>query len=134
MKKLTKVIPLRWNDFDVLGHVNNVRYFDFMQDARVSLVESMALSKADIADIGHVVARQEIDYLKAIPMEAVSVTVQVSVDKVSGASYELSYEISDGSGLVYAKASTVMVTFDVKGDCVVRIPENIRAALETYCK
>ena len=61
MNSLVKVIPLRWNDFDVLGHVNNVRYFEFMQDTRVALVERMNLSKADLSEIGHVVAHQEID-------------------------------------------------------------------------
>ncbi len=50
MNSLVKVIPLRWNDFDVLGHVNNVRYFEFMQDTRVALVEKMNLSKADISE------------------------------------------------------------------------------------
>ncbi len=132
MNTLIKVIPLRWNDFDVLGHVNNVRYFEFMQDARVALVEKMELSKKDIAETGHVVAHQEIDYLKAIPMDATSVTVQIFVTKIGGASYDLAYEISDGAGLIYAKASTVMVTFDVKQDSVVRIPDGIRTALESF--
>ncbi|MEN9692454.1 MAG: hypothetical protein RLZZ330_98 [Actinomycetota bacterium] len=130
MNALLKVIPLRWNDFDVLGHVNNVRYFEFMQDARVSLVDKMQVSKTDLADIGHVVAHQEIDYLKPIPMEATEITVEVFVSKIGGASYDLNYEISDGHGLIYAKASTVMVTFDVKADSVVRIPDHIRQALE----
>jgi acyl-CoA thioester hydrolase len=134
MNSLVKVIPLRWNDFDVLGHVNNVRYFEFMQDTRVALVERMNLSKADLSEIGHVVAHQEIDYLKAIPMDATSVSVQIHVEKVGGASYDLTYEISDGEGHLYAKASTVMVTFDVKSDSVVRIPDNIRTALESFTK
>lgn len=134
MNSLVKVIPLRWNDFDVLGHVNNVRYFEFMQDTRVALVERMNLSKADLSEIGHVVAHQEIDYLKAIPMDATSVSVQIHVEKVGGASYDLTYEISDGAGHLYAKASTVMVTFDVKSDSVVRIPDNIRTALESFTK
>lgn len=129
MSSLRKVIPLRWNDFDVLGHVNNVRYFEFMQDARVSLVETMNLTKSDLADIGHVVAHQEIDYLKPIPMDTTEITVEAFVEKIGGASYDLAYEISDGNGLIFAKSSTVMVTFDVKADAVVRIPENIRAAL-----
>jgi acyl-CoA thioester hydrolase len=134
MNSLVKVIPLRWNDFDVLGHVNNVRYFEFMQDTRVALVERMNLSKADLSEIGHVVAHQEIDYLRAIPMDATSVSVQIHVEKVGGASYDLTYEISDGEGHLYAKASTVMVTFDVKSDSVVRIPDNIRTALESFTK
>ncbi len=134
MNALVKVIPLRWNDFDVLGHVNNVRYFEYMQDARVALVEKLNISKAELAEIGHVVARQEIDYLKAIPMDATSVSVEISIDKIGGASYNLSYLISDGAGHIYAKASTVMVTFDVKSDSVVRIPDNLRAAFEAFSK
>jgi acyl-CoA thioester hydrolase len=105
-----------------------------MQDTRVALVERMNLSKADISEIGHVVAHQEIDYLKAIPMDATSVSVEIQVEKVGGASYNLTYEISDGEGHLYAKASTVMVTFDVKSDSVVRIPDNIRTALESFTK
>lgn len=134
MSGLAKVIPLRWNDFDVLGHVNNVRYFEFMQDARVALVEKLNLSKADIAEIGHVVAHQEIDYLKPIPMSATSVSVDVKIETIGGASYTLAYEISDGAELVYAKASTVMVTFDVKSNSVVRIPDQIRTAFEALQK
>ena len=129
MSTLRKVIPLRWNDFDVLGHVNNVRYFEFMQDARVGLVERMQISKSDLAEIGHVVAHQEIDYLKPIPMDATEIVVDAFVTKIGAASYDVSYEISDGNGLIYAKSSTVMVTFDVNADSVVRIPESLRQEL-----
>lgn len=134
MSGLTKVIALRWNDFDVLGHVNNVRYFEFMQDARVALVESLNLTKADIAEIGHVVAHQEIDYLKPIPMTANQVSVNVTIESIGAASYNLSYLITDGSELIYAKASTVMVTFDVESNSVVRIPDHIRVAFEALQK
>lgn len=134
MSSLVKVIALRWNDFDVLGHVNNVRYFEFMQDARVALVENLNLSKADLAQVGHVVAHQEIDYLKPIPMTTTEIFVTVSIESIGGASYNLSYEIGDGADMLFAKASTVMVTFDVNKDSVVRIPDHIRNAFEGLLK
>ena len=134
MSSLVKVIALRWNDFDVLGHVNNVRYFEFMQDARVALVENLNLSKADLAQVGHVVAHQEIDYLKPIPMTATQIYVTVSIESIGGASYNLLYEIGDGADTLYAKASTVMVTFDVNKNSVVRIPDHIRNAFEGLLK
>ncbi len=32
--------PLRWADLDVLGHVNNVRYVDYLQEARSALLRA----------------------------------------------------------------------------------------------
>ena len=32
------VCPLRWADLDLLGHVNNVRYVDYLQEARLDLL------------------------------------------------------------------------------------------------
>jgi len=34
--------PLRWADLDLLGHVNNVRYVDYLQEARVDLMRTHA--------------------------------------------------------------------------------------------
>ncbi len=33
--------PTRWADLDLLGHVNNVVYVDYLQEARVDLVRTM---------------------------------------------------------------------------------------------
>ena len=32
--------PIRWADLDLLGHVNNVRYVDYLQEARVDLMRA----------------------------------------------------------------------------------------------
>jgi len=31
----TSLQPLRWADMDMLGHVNNVAYFRYMEQARI---------------------------------------------------------------------------------------------------
>ena len=33
--------PLRWADLDLLGHVNNVIYVDYLQEARVDMMRSL---------------------------------------------------------------------------------------------
>lgn len=128
------VIPLRWGDFDALAHVNNVRYFDFMQDARVSLVHEFGLPKSSLTEIGHLVARNEIDYLKPIGVNDHAVAVEIWINRFGGASYDVLYEISDDAGVVCARAKSVMVTVDMATEAVIRIPDDVRAAMERFAE
>ena len=34
--------PVRWADLDLLGHVNNVVYVDYLQEARVDFMRSLS--------------------------------------------------------------------------------------------
>ena len=34
--------PMRWADLDLLGHVNNVTYVDYLQEARVDMLRAHA--------------------------------------------------------------------------------------------
>jgi acyl-CoA thioester hydrolase len=129
MADLELSIALRWNDFDALQHVNNVRYLEFMQDGRVALFTGMGLDRSYLQRVGHFVARTEIDYLIPIPMDQESVKLLIWVEKIGGASYDLGYEILDAAGQVCAKAKTVMVTVEMDTNTVTRIPEDIRQKL-----
>lgn len=122
-------IPLRWNDFDSLGHINNVRYLEFMQDGRVALFTSMGLEREYLQQVGHFVARTEIDYLAPISMAESEIELVMWVEKVGGASYDLGYEVKDKAGKICAKAKTVMVTVEIATNTVTRIPDDIRAEL-----
>ena len=126
------VIPLRWGDFDALGHVNNVRYLDFMQDARVSLVHEFGLPKSSLTEIGHLVARNEIDYLRPIDMDDHRITVEVWISRFGGASYDVRYEVLDEDGTVCARARSVMVTVDMASEAVIRVPDEVRAAMSAF--
>ena len=33
--------PLRWADLDLLGHVNNVTYLDYVEEAREALFDGL---------------------------------------------------------------------------------------------
>ena len=60
--------PLRWADLDLLGHVNNVTYVDYLQEARVDLFRTHAPGQSapdDLAE-GVVVVRHEVTYVSPL--------------------------------------------------------------------
>ncbi|MEY4323762.1 MAG: hypothetical protein RL410_1543 [Actinomycetota bacterium] len=126
MKHFEHQVQLRWSDYDPMQHVNNVVYLEYMQDARVGLIEAMGISRVSLNEVGHFVARTEIDYILPIPMDITHITVRVWVEKIGGASYDVAYEFVDDKGTLYAKAKTVMVTVDVSTGTVIRVPEHAR--------
>ena len=54
--------PVRWADLDALGHVNNVVYVDYLQEARVDMFRSHAGLPAREMEDGLVVARTQVRY------------------------------------------------------------------------
>ena len=123
-------VQLRWSDFDALRHLNNVSYVEFMQDARFALLESLNLGAEHLVEIGHVVAHNEIDYVRPVGMNIRELIVDVKVEHVGGASYKLAYTFLDESGKEYANARTVMVQVESSSGAVVRISDELRARLE----
>ena len=132
MPAFEHTVQLRWGDFDALQHVNNVRYFDFMQDARVGLVSATGIPRSELAVVGHFVAHNEIDYIAPIGMEQTHIIVRLWIAAVKGASYELGYEFVDAQGTLYAKAKTVMVTVLMETQSVIRIPDDLRDAFAQF--
>lgn len=125
-------VQLRWADFDAMAHVNNTAYFEFMQDARVSLIQEMGHGRSSLQRISHFVARNEIDYIKPIEMDDHDVIVELWVSRFGGASYDVSYEILNERGEVCAKAKSVMVTVEVATGTVIRVPDEVREALAGF--
>ncbi len=125
-------VQIRWGDYDALRHVNNVKYFEFMQDARVGLIEALGIPKASLATVGQFVVRNEIDYLAPIGLDVSQIVVKIWVTRIGGASYNLDYEFLGENKEIFAKAATVMVTVDMATNTVIRIPEEQRELLARF--
>ena len=125
-------VQMRWADYDPMQHVNNVVYHEFMQDARVGLIEAIGLDRRALNVVGHFVARTEIDYIAPIGMGVPSITVKLWIDRLGGASYDVLYEFLDDEGTVYAKAKTVMVTVEMATNSVIRLDEAMRELLTKF--
>ncbi|MPZ96278.1 MAG: acyl-CoA thioesterase [Propionibacteriales bacterium] len=104
---------VRWSDVDRYGHVNNVKYFEYVQEARVAFMS--ALAEDTLVDLRggstFVVARQDVDYKRPILFRSEPYQIETVVTKVGTSSYHLQAEILDGD-LLLARARTVVVAFD----------------------
>ena len=92
MARFTYPCPMRWSDMDAYGHVNNVRFLTYLEEARVEMIFNLTQDGAasDLSS-GVVVARHEIDYLAPLVHRADPIPIDVWVTRIRAASFELAF-------------------------------------------
>jgi len=100
-------LAVRWSDLDSYGHVNNVKYYDYIQEARIALVGD----RLGWEESGRwLVVRQDLDYHRPIDFRIAPYEVVTAVAGVGNRSITLTAEIRDPAGeMTFATARTVMV-------------------------
>src|SRR5688500_8236948 len=88
---------MRWADLDMLGHVNNVVYVGYLQEARVDMLRTHGARQhshaaEDLAE-GVVVVRHEVTYLRPLTFSFRPVSIECWVTEVRAASFTMAYEI-----------------------------------------
>jgi acyl-CoA thioester hydrolase len=112
---------------DAYGHVNNVVFLRYLEEARIDF-----LFRPDKEfQQGSVVARHEIDYKRQLVHRHAPVDIELWVTEIRAASFTLSYEVKDGDQ-VYVRASTVIVPFDFEAQRPRRITAEEREFLQEY--
>ncbi len=128
--------PLRWADMDMLGHVNNVTYVDYLQEARVDMFAKAAPMRGgeDLAE-GVVVVRHEVEFVAPLVYRREPVAVESWVTQVRGASFALDYEIFDEAAdarRVYLRATSVLAPYVFADERPRRITPPEREVLERF--
>ncbi|MGQ4350794.1 acyl-CoA thioesterase [Streptomyces sp. SAS_275] len=119
--------PLRWADMDAYGHVNNVVFLRYLEEARIDF---LFRPEKDFKQ-GSVVARHEIDYKRQLVHRHAPVDIELWVTQIRAASFTIAYEVKDPDQ-VYVTASTVIVPFDFEQQRPRRITSDERDFLESY--
>lgn len=120
---------VRWSDVDVFGHVNNVKYFEYVQEARIDFMHSLAEDSLS-GDSTWVVARQDVEYKRPMLFRAEAYQIKTAVTRIGRSSYELQADIVDGAELM-SRARTVVVAFDQATQRSRAMTAAERAALES---
>ena len=126
--------PLRWADLDELGHVNNVVYVDYLQEARVDLLRALGrdLGEDDDGSEGVLVVRHEISYLSPLVLGGGDLHVECWISEVRAASFTVAYELfhpDEGGRRVYARATTLLTPYVFATGRPRRLREDERSAL-----
>ncbi|PWN01447.1 thioesterase [Nocardioides silvaticus] len=134
--------PIRWADLDLLGHVNNVRYVDYLQEARVDLLRAHRWSGSSDADATEdlvdaiIVSRHEVTYRAPLLFGPRPVLIECWVTELRVGSFTLAYELfhedEAGERTVYLEASTVLAPYRFDIESPRRLTPEERAALEVY--
>ncbi|MEE4542063.1 thioesterase family protein [Streptomyces sp. V4-01] len=124
--------PLRWADMDAFGHVNNVAFLRYLEEARIDFMFRLAPGEGSASFTGgSVVARHEIDYLRPLVHRHEPVTVETWVTDITAASMTVRYEVKDPE-VLYARAATVVVPYNLQAQRPRRITPEEKEFLERY--
>jgi acyl-CoA thioester hydrolase len=124
--------PLRWADMDAYGHVNNVVFLRYLEEARIDFMFRLPPGEEGTSfSGGSVVARHEIDYLRPLTHRHEPVTVETWVADINAASATVRYEVKDEQ-TVYARAATIVVPYNLAEQRPRRITVEEKAFLEQY--
>ncbi|HEY0891115.1 MAG TPA: thioesterase family protein [Nocardioides sp.] len=134
--------PMRWADLDMLGHVNNVVYADYLQEARVDLLRlhSATGGQTDRLAEGVVVVSHRVQYVAPLLFDLAgsSVSVEVWVTEIRAASFTLAYEVfqqprqAGEERTVFLRATSVLTPYVFATEQPRRLTAEERAGLEAY--
>lgn len=114
---------------DALGHVNNARFFTYLEEARLAWFESLAEPWFD-DDSGPVVARAGCDF--RVPLTRTgTIKVNTRASRIGGSSLTLASEITGAAAddTVYATAEVVLVWVDRRTGRPRALPDGVLASL-----
>ena len=130
-KKLTHemVIPIRWGDMDVMGHVNNTVYFRYMEIARIEWMARIGAAPNPHGD-GPVIVNAFCNFMRQLeyPGDLLARHYVASPGRSSFDTF-ITLERADAPGVVCAEGGATTVWVDFKAQKSAPLPDWLRAIL-----
>lgn len=105
-----KRIEIRWTDLDMLGHLNQAVYHEYLEEARGALLEQLGV----LGDFAFVLVRVELDYRHEVRKDHGHVEVLVRVEAVGRTSITVRNTILLPDATVAAEGIAVLVAWDTE--------------------
>jgi acyl-CoA thioester hydrolase len=125
----TMSIEVAWGDMDALGHVNNARYFTYLESARIAFLAPFDdIMPLPGSTTGPILAYIDCQFLVPVTFPD-EVMVGSSVAEIGNTSIGITQEIcSIRHDRTVAQSKTVVVLIDYRTGEKVRVPDPVRAA------
>ena len=126
---LETVIPIRWGDMDVMGHVNNTVYFRYFEIARIEWWQRIGCTPNPGGE-GLVIVNAFCNFIKQLefPGEVLARHFVANPGRTSFDTY-VSLERTDTPGVTYASGGAKSVWVDFPKQKSAPIPDWLRAHL-----
>lgn len=121
-------IPIRWGDMDAFDHVNNTRFFQYFEVARMAWFEEVGFGGE--GDVGPILHSTECRFRRPLRYpDAVRVGVR-TLDLLDDRFTHEYLMVSERLGAVVATGRGVIVSFDYRRNEKAPIPAEVRGRIE----
>lgn len=122
---------LRFNDIDILGHLNNTVYFSLYDLGKAMYMEESGLREPGPAAPTSVIADVHCTYIRPIHFGD-RIYVTTSCSEIGDRHYVLDQELVDDAGEVRSRCRTVMVYIDPATGRPGYLPEDYPEKIKLY--
>ncbi len=123
--------PVVWGELDPNGHVNNIWYFRYIENARVALYQRIGKYDRDSADHTTIVVGSTSCRFKASLGFGDVVITGVKITSIQEDRFSTAYRIvRKADGAIVAEAEATLVCYDTKIHAKTAIPGKLKAELE----
>lgn len=121
---------VRFNDTDMLGHVNHASYFTYMEEARLAYLQELDMNFFDNRNITIILVSATCDFISQGYFND-TLIVKTKVKKVGNSSFNLTSDIiNKESNQSIAKGEVTVVCFDIEKQKSTPLPELFKEKLE----
>lgn len=124
-------VKVRFSETDALGHVSNISYFIYLEEARIEFLKKMGLGMSN-DKWSIIMLSVNCTFLKQAYFDQ-KLKVASYVTKIGNSSFKLGHRITDAeSGQLIAEGDAGAVYFDFQAQKSMQLPERVRQKLEEY--
>lgn len=133
MARHVEVIPVRWGDMDIMGHVNNAKYFTYCESARMSYFAAIRLlDHRETERQGPALAAANLNFRRQVHYPAV-IEVVTRVTDIGRSSFKMEYELFlEGTDDRVADGTGVVVWVDYATGRSSPMPESLKRSIREY--
>lgn len=134
MEKIPDVnVYVRFCETDAGGHVSNVSYFIYLEEARSKFFQAVGFTgKEKRGNIDFIVASTSCDFL-AQAYAGQTLAIATKVERIGTKSFKLAHEVTDNkTGNRIASGWATIVCFDYQKQQTEKVPPMLREILEEF--
>ena len=126
-------IEIRYGDIDAQRHVNNAKYFTYLESSRAMYLQHLKLwDGADFDDIGIILVETNCTFKVPISFGQ-RIRVGVRTVRIGTKSIEMEHSFQDAdSGQEMATARSVIVAYDYNKNQSIPVPQHWRETIENF--
>ncbi|SDH89125.1 acyl-CoA thioesterase [Alteribacillus bidgolensis] len=122
-------VKVRACETDGLGHVSNISYFIYLEEARIELFRELD-TMMEMDKWPFILASTSCDFVQQAYFDE-RLTIFTTVSRIGNKSFEIDHEISSSRGVI-ARGKAVVVHFNFETQKSESIPHGIRQKLSAF--